>query len=302
MGAFYSLSDYCKDTFGEKLYKLSLSGSTGCPNRDAKGGGGCAFCSAGGSGDFAAKAADPLERQMAFAKAKVGRKAGAVQRYIAYFQSYTGTYGDFDRLSALYRETVARPDVAVLSVATRPDCLEEKWLDLLSELRQVKPVWVELGLQTSNDRTAAAFGRGYPTQVYADAVAALHARNIEVITHIILGLPGETEADMKESVRFACNCGTDGLKLQLLHVLKGTRMAEDYKNGRFSVLSMEEYIDLLCKLIPLIPKHVVLHRLTGDGPKNLLIAPLWSGNKRLVLNTLNKTFRERGIVQGELCE
>ena len=295
---YYSLSDYLKATYGEKYYKLSLSAGCTCPNRDGTlGTGGCSFCSAGGSGDFATSSDLSLDEQFEEAKARVQNKTSS-DRFIAYFQSYTGTYGDIDRLRALYTEAIHRPDVAILSIATRPDCLGPEVLELLAELAAVKPVWVELGLQTSNEKTARNIRRGYENTVYEKALQDLSALGIPVITHIILGLPGETADDMEASVRYACGCGTWGLKLQLLHVLEGTKLAEDYRAGNFEVLSMEEYLDILCRLLPVIPPDVVLHRLTGDGPKHILIAPQWSGNKRLVLNTMNRVFRERNIVQG----
>lgn len=295
---YYSLSDYLKQTYGEKLYKLSLSGGCTCPNRDGTiGVGGCSFCSAGGSGDFAADPNLSLEEQLAFAKEKVQRKAHG-SGYIAYFQSYTGTYGDLKRLRDLYLETVHRPEVRVLSIATRPDCLGSEVLELLAELNAIKPVWVELGLQTANETVAAHVRRGYRNEVYRKAVADLNELGIKVVTHIIIGLPGETLEDYRNSLQFACDCGTWGLKLQLLHVLEGTDLAEEYRAGTFATLTMDEYINIICDLIPRIPKGVVIHRLTGDGPKRILISPTWSGNKRLVLNTLNRTLKERNIEQG----
>ncbi len=300
---FYnSLSDYLKDTYGEKLYKVSLSAGCTCPNRDGTlGTGGCTFCSAGGSGDFAASAEDGFTTQFAAAKERVKRKHTG-SKYIAYFQSYTGTYGELERLTKLYMEAISDPDVAILSIATRPDCLGPEVLELLKKLRAIKPVWIELGLQTSNEETAKAVRRGYTNEVYEKAVIALNALDIKIVTHIILGLPGETEEDMLASVRYACAQGTWGLKLQLLHVLKGTDLAKDYEAGLFATLEEDTYIDLLCRLLPQIPKDVVIHRLTGDGPKKILIAPLWSGNKREVLNRLTRTLTERNIEQGSAYE
>lgn len=295
---YYSLSRFLKETYHEKIYKISLSASKTCPNRDGTiGFGGCTFCSAGGSGDFAADGSLPLAQQFSEAKARIQKKTKATH-YIAYFQSYTGTHGNLEELRQVYTEAAMREDVCILSIATRPDCLGPEVLELLKELRQIKPVWVELGLQTSNETTATAIRRGYKNHVYEQAVKELTALDIKVVTHLILGLPGETAEDMKASVRYACQKGTWGLKLQLLHVLEGTDLATDYRAGKFQTLAEEEYLDLLCELLPLIPKNVVLHRLTGDGPKRILIAPTWSGNKREVLNRLNRMLKERNIEQG----
>lgn len=307
MNHYYSLSDYCKEVYGTKLYKLTLESGCTCPNRDGLlDTRGCTFCSAGGSGDFAA-GGTTLEEQIDEAKARVAKKTTS-EEYIAYYQSFTGTYpgknaledGSFDALRERYLDTIRRPEVKVLSIATRPDCLGPEVLDLLEELLAIKPVWVELGLQTANENTAEAIRRCYKNEVYEKAVRTLKEMDIPVITHLILGLPGETKEDMEASVRYACDCGTWGLKLQLLHILEGTDLGEQYKQDPASVpvMEMDEYLDLLCKLLPIIPKDVVIHRLTGDGPKRTLLAPLWTGNKRLVLNTMNKVFRERNIVQG----
>lgn len=322
---YTSLSDYCKDTFGEKLYKLSLDSGCTCPNRDGLlDTRGCLFCSAGGSGDFAASAHGvrteaALLRQLEEAKSRVRRKFSEGDseegRYIAYVQSFTGTYpgkdgfvkdsdgvSSFDRMRERYLALIRRPDVRVLSIATRPDCLGEEVLDLLKELRAIKPVWVELGLQTSNEETAAYIRRYYRNEVYEQAVRDLKALDIPVVTHVILGLPGETLEDMKATVRYAVGCGTWGIKLQLLHVLEGTDLGEQFKAQEagtplpgarpIHVMTLEEYTELLCALLPLIPKDVVIHRLTGDGPKRLLLTPLWSGDKKRVLNTISKAVRE----------
>ncbi len=289
---YYSLSQYLKDEYGEKLYKLSLSGAGTCPNRDGSlGVSGCAFCSEGGSGDFAAPVDWPLDKQMEFAKRRVAGKSHA-DRYIAYFQSYTGTYGDLGRLKALYTEAVNRPEVAVLSIATRPDCLGPEVMDMLTELRARKPVWIELGLQTTRPDSVRTIRRGYPNEVYADAVHALNAADIKVVTHVILGLPGETLDDMQATVQYACRQGTWGLKLQLLHILEGTTFAEEYKAGRITPLDEDIYIHYVCEILKALPEDIVIHRLTGDGPKNILLAPMWSANKREVLNRLNKAIKE----------
>ena len=290
---YTSLSDYLKSEYGEKLYKLSLSSGCTCPNRDGfLASAGCIFCSAGGSGEFAAPSALPVAEQIGAAKERIRGKAHA-DKYIAYFQSYTNTYGDIGRLRALYMDAISHPDVAILSIATRPDCLSDEVLEMLKDLNAIKPVWVELGLQTSKPESVSYIRRGYENSVYEKAVADLNAIGIKVVTHIIIGLPGETYEDMENSVMFACRCGTWGLKLQLLHVLKNTDLAKDYEAGLFETLSMDEYIDIICRLLGKIPKEIVIHRLTGDGPKNLLISPIWSGNKKQVLNRLLNEIRNR---------
>ncbi len=290
---YTSLSDYLKSEYGEKLYKLSLSSGCTCPNRDGfLAFGGCIFCSAGGSGEFATPSVLPVAEQIEAAKERIRGKSHA-DKYIAYFQSYTNTYGDVNRLRSLYMDAISHPDVAILSIATRPDCLSDEVLDMLKDLNAIKPVWVELGLQTSKPESIEYIRRGYENSVYEKAVLDLNGLGIKVITHIIIGLPGETYEDMEESVKFACECGTWGLKLQLLHVLKGTDLAKDYESGHFETLSMDEYIDLICRLLAEIPKEIVIHRLTGDGPKELLISPIWSGNKKQVLNRLLNEIRNR---------
>ena len=253
---------------------------------------GCIFCSAGGSGEFAAPSALPVAEQIGAAKERIRGKAHA-DKYIAYFQSYTNTYGDVGRLRTLYMDAISHPDVAILSIATRPDCLSDEVLEMLKDLNAIKPVWIELGLQTSKPESISYIRRCYENSVYENAVADLNAIGIKVVTHIIIGLPGETYEDMENSVMFACRCGTWGLKLQLLHVLKNTDLAKDYEAGLFETLSMDEYIDIICRLLGKIPKEIVIHRLTGDGPKNLLISPIWSGNKKQVLNRLLNEIRNR---------
>ncbi len=297
-GHFYSLNEYLRKKFGCKVYKLSLSGGFTCPNRDGTlDRRGCIFCSEGGSGEFSQSRSLGISRQIELAKLKVGKKIKE-GKYIAYFQSFTNTYAPIDYLRKIFTEAADHPDIAAISVATRPDCLPDNVLELLKELNERKPVWVELGLQTIHPRTAQYIRRCYDLEVYEKAVASLKAAGIEVVTHVILGLPGESEEMMLETVRFVSRSGTDGIKLQLLHVLKNTDLAEDYKKGMFKTLSMEEYIDIVCKSLEIIPGNIVIHRLTGDGDKKILIEPQWSGNKKLVLNTLNKTLRERNIIQG----
>ena len=283
-----TLNDYCRKTFGEKLYKLSLNGGMTCPNRDGTcGTEGCIFCSAGGSGDFTPDVTLPIEEQIEAAKKKVSAKFHG-DRYIAYFQAYTNTYAPVDRLRALFEPVIHRPDIAVLSIATRPDCLPDDVLSLLGELNQIKPVWVELGLQTVKEESIGYIRRGYPTEVYDRAVANLNALGIHTVTHVILGLPGETLSDMEATVRHAIEAGTRGIKLQLLHVLKGTGLAEDYEAGKFNVLSLDAYIEALRACLSFLPADLVVHRLTGDGPKKLLIAPQWSADKKAVINRIHK--------------
>ena len=288
---YKTLSAHYRETFGCKVYKLSLDGGFTCPNRDGTlGYGGCIFCSGSGSGDFAAQGTD-LAQQMEKAKARVAfkNKSG---KYIAYFQSFTNTYGPVEKLEALYRAAMEPEEILGLSIGTRPDCLPPETVALLSELNQIKPISVELGLQTIHEDTARYIRRGYETPVYYDAVRRLKEAGLEVVTHVILGLPGETPAQMCQTTQAAVDAGTDGIKFQLLHVLRGTDLARDYEMGRFSCLSMEEYGDILKACMDLLPPHVVVHRITGDGAKKDLIAPLWSADKKAVLAYLNHRLAE----------
>ena len=287
-----TVSDYLRKIYGCKVYRIALSAEVTCPNRDGTcGTRGCIFCSAGGSGEFSADRTKPVPDQIREAKARVASKVKG-GKYIAYFQSFTNTYAPVPYLRKIFYEAIEPDDVVILSVATRPDCLSADVLDLLSEINQIKPVWIELGLQTIHERTASYIRRGYPLSVYDDAVRHLTSAGITVITHVILGLPGETEEDMAATVRHVAASGAKGIKLQLLQVLKNTDLAEDYYEGRVPVMSMNAYMDLLRKLLPLIPDDVIVHRLTGDGPKSLLIAPLWCGDKKRVLSELNKVLKE----------
>lgn len=288
---YKTLSAHYRETFGCKVYKLSLDGGFTCPNRDGTlGYGGCIFCSGSGSGDFAAQGTD-LAQQMEKAKARVAfkNKSG---KYIAYFQSFTNTYGPVEKLEALYRAAMEPEEILGLSIGTRPDCLPPETVALLSELNRIKPISVELGLQTIHEDTARYIRRGYETPVYYDAVRRLKEAGLEVVTHVILGLPGETPAQMCQTTQAAVDAGTDGIKFQLLHVLQGTDLALDYEMGRFSCLSMEEYGDILKACMDLLPPHVVVHRITGDGAKKDLIAPLWSADKKAVLAYLNQRLAE----------
>lgn len=295
---YYSLNQYLRETFGCKVYKLALDGGMTCPNRDgALDTRGCIFCSAGGSGEFAQCRAASVRQQLEEAKSRVEHKISA-GKYIAYFQAYTNTYAPVSYLEPLFYEAISHPDIAALSVATRPDCLPEPVLDLLARLNRIKPVWVELGLQTIHPDSVRYIRRGYDNACYREAVRELKKRVTHVVTHVILGLPGESAQDMLATQRFAADCGSDGIKLQLLHVLRGTDLADDYARGRVPVLSLEEYCALLCSSIEHLPPGMVVHRLTGDGPKSLLVAPAWSADKRRVLNTIRHEFKVRDIRQG----
>lgn len=296
---YHSLDFHLKETFGKKVYKLSLDGGMTCPNRDGTAGrDGCIFCSAGGSGDFAAPRTASVKEQAEAAKALVAGKIKGDASYIAYFQSYTNTYAPLPYLRALFTEAMALPDVCALSVATRPDCLPPETIELLRELSQKKPVWIELGLQTIHEKTAEFIRRGYSLDVFEDAYRRLKAAGIPVITHVILGLPGETREDMLKTVRYLAGKRVDGIKLQLLHVLKGTDLFPLYEAGAFRTLEMDEYFALAGDCLKLLPPETVVHRLTGDGPKRLLAAPLWSADKKKVLNGLHRYMKENGIFQG----
>lgn len=294
-----TLSDYCKEKFGTKVYRLSLSTGCSCPNRDGRAGrGGCSFCSEGGSGEFATKV-KPVEVQIEEAKDRVKSKfpkdiKEEDKKYIAYFQSFTNTYGDVDRLGGIFKTAILRDEIAAISIGTRPDCLEDDMLDLLNELNKIKPVWIELGLQTIHEDSAKAFNRGYSLPVFNKAYMELKKRNIEVIVHVILGLPGETDKDMYETVRYLANLNPklDGIKLHLLHILKNTRLEREYREKPFKILSLDEYTEILINCLRILPESVVIHRMTGDGDKRLLVEPLWSADKKRVLNTINKAIRE----------
>ena len=282
-----TLSDFYRETFGCKVYKLSLDAGLTCPNRDGTlGTGGCIFCSGAGSGDFAEGGPDPIPLQLQRAKDRVSAKIKE-GKYIAYFQSFTNTYAPVDRLRQLYFNAIAPEEIVGLAIGTRPDCLDDDVLSLLREVNRVKPVSVELGLQTIHEDTARYIRRGYQTCVYFDAVKRLKAAGIDVVTHIILGLPGETMEMAVNTTQAAVAAGTDGVKFHLLHVLRGTDLAEEYAAGRFETLTMEEYGAWLKACINVLPPETVVHRITGDGAKRDLIAPLWSADKKRVLNYLN---------------
>lgn len=284
---YYSFNRYLKNTFGEKVYKICLNGGFTCPNRDGTlGNKGCIFCSAGGSGDFAENANFTVKEQIENGKKQVQNKVKS-GKYIAYFQAFTNTYAPVDELRNKFTAAINHKDIVALSIATRPDCLPNDVLDLLDELNKIKPVFVELGLQTIHENTAKYIRRCYDLSVYDKAVFELKKQNINVVTHLILGLPGETKKDMLESVKYVCE-RTDGIKLQLLHVLKGTDLAKDYEDGKFKTLEFDEYLDIIKSCVEIIPNNIVIHRLTGDGPKKDLIAPMWSGDKKRVLNAINR--------------
>ena len=302
---YFSLDHYLKQTFGEKVYRLSLNGGMTCPNRDGTlDSRGCIFCSAGGSGDFATAPSLSVTEQITQAKERIRRKSNC-RKFIAYFQAYTNTYGDPDRLLSCYEEALSSPEVAGISIATRPDCLSDIILEGLDRLRLLYPdrfIWIELGLQSIHDHTAARIRRGYPTSVFYDAAAKLHARRLPFIVHLILGLPGETRLDLLESIRAVNQVHPFGVKLQLLHILKGTDLALLYEAGKLPVLTQEEYLDLLTSCIAALSPDICLHRVTGDGPRKLLIAPQWSLSKRNVLNGLHALMKQRNLRQGDNYE
>lgn len=284
----YTLNQYLRDTFGQKLYKIALDGGFTCPNRDGTiDTRGCIFCSGSGSGEFAGDCTMSITQQIERGKEQVQKKIKN-GRYIAYFQAFTNTYAPVGKLRSLYMEAINHKDIAVLSIATRPDCLPDEALDLLCECNQIKPVWVELGLQTINPSTAAYIRRGYPLPVYDDAVRRLKACGIEVITHVILGLPGESRRDMLDTVSYVGRSHADGIKLQLLHVIRGTDLEKDYREGKFETLTFESYVELVADCIALLPENMVIHRMTGDGDKRTLVAPMWSTDKKRVLNAIHR--------------
>ena len=296
---YCSLDYMLRERFGEKVYKVTLNGGMSCPNRDGTlGTRGCIFCSEGGSGDFAADVSlsvtEQIESQIALLSAK-----RPIQKYIAYFQAYTNTYAPVEYLRKIFKEAMSHPRIVALSVGTRPDCLGEEVLDLLEELNRIKPVWIELGLQTIHEKTAQYIRRGYRLSCFDQAVENLRKRNIEVIVHTILGLPGESREEILETMRYLNKKDIQGIKLQLLHVLKGTDLAYDYLAGRFQVYEREEYLDLLIECLENLDPEIVIHRITGDGPKDLLIAPLWASRKREVLNLLHHQMKEQNSYQGK---
>lgn len=289
---YLSFNKYLKDKFGQKVYKISLDGGFTCPNRDGKTGTrGCIFCSKGGSGDFAESREMSITEQIENGKKRVEKKIKS-GKYIAYFQAFTNTYAPVEILRQKYEEAINHPDIVALSIATRPDCLGDDVLKLLDEMNKIKPVFVELGLQTIHQKSAKYIRRGYDLSVYDKAVRDLKKIGVNVVVHVILGLPNESENDMLETVKYVCENGANGIKLQLLHVIDGTDLAKDYEKGLFKTLEFDEYVNLIVKCVKIIPKDIVIHRLTGDGAKKNLIAPLWSADKKRVLNAINKALRE----------
>ena len=289
---YLSFNKYLKDKFGQKVYKISLDGGFTCPNRDGKTGTrGCIFCSKGGSGDFAESREMSITEQIENGKKKVEKKIKS-GKYIAYFQAFTNTYAPVEMLRQKYEEAINHPDIVALSIATRPDCLGDDVLRLLDEMNKIKPVFVELGLQTVHQKSAKYIRRGYDLSVYDKAVRDLKKIGVNVVVHVILGLPNESENDMLETVKYVCESGANGIKLQLLHVIDGTDLAKDYEKGLFKTLEFDEYVNLIVKCVKIIPKNIVIHRLTGDGAKKDLIAPLWSADKKRVLNAINKALSE----------
>lgn len=303
---YYSLDAWCKNTLHKKCYKIALNAHMTCPNRDGtKGTRGCIFCSAGGSGEFAVSASGKsVEEQLLEGQTLLSRKISLPEDkpcIIAYFQAYTNTYAPVSRLRSIFLEAIECPEVVLLSIATRPDCLGPEVTALLAELNRIKPVWVELGLQTMHEDTASFIRRGYRLDVYEDAVQRLRACGLEVITHVILGLPGEDRERILQTIRYLNTQDIQGIKLQLLHILKGTDLETIYAQTPFPVFSLEEYVQIILSCTELLRPDIVIHRLTGDGPKDLLIAPLWSCSKRHVLNTIHQEFRRRNTWQGKFC-
>lgn len=297
---YYSFDSFLKNYFGEKIYKVSLDGGFTCPNRDGTiGTGGCIFCSEGGSGDFATSSALSVTEQITAGIEMVSRKIEN-GKYIAYFQAFTNTYGPIEQLESLYMEAIHDPRIVALAIGTRPDCLPDEVLDLLNRLNQIKPVFVELGLQTIHEETASFIRRGYPLSCFEKAVFDLQKIHVLTVVHLILGLPGETNEMMIESVRYLNDLPIHGVKFSMLHILKNTDLAHYYEEHPFDVFTLDSYVHLLLKCIQNLNPNIVIHRLTGDGPKDLLIAPTWSLHKRKVLNTIAHEMKIQDIRQGDL--
>lgn len=306
---FFSADEYFKQTFHKKMFRLSLDGGMTCPNRDGTvGTGGCAFCSASGSGDFAEKCTTSIADQIECAKTQVSKKLPKNDKpfgYVAYFQSFTNTYASIQYLRFLFMETIQHPDIEALFIGTRPDCLPEPVLELLSELTKIKPVYIELGLQTTKQESIRYINRCYENSVFETAVTELNKRNIPIIVHCILGLPFETLSDMQQTIDYICSFPIHGIKLQLLHILKNTKLAKDYpmlcEQQAFYCMNRDTYLETLLILLERIPSSIVIYRLTGDGPRSLLIAPLWSTDKKRVQNDIRKLLQEKQIFQGGKC-
>lgn len=296
---FYSLNEYYRKKYMQKAYKISLNGGMGCPNRDGTVGvGGCIFCSNEGSGDFAGDCKLEITEQITKAITFISNKyKGNI--YIGYFQAFTNTYASVEYLEDLFMKAISDDRITELSIATRPDCLPDEVIALLIKLNRIKPVTIELGLQTSNEETARYINRGYPLKVYDNACQKLLNAGIPFVTHMIVGLPNETTADFLNTAHHICKSGATGIKIQLLHILENTKLAEDYRNGLFETMSLSDYAKAVVDIIEILPENMVIHRITGDGPKKLLIAPMWSTNKKIVLNTITKEFINRNTYQGK---
>lgn len=296
---YYSFDYFLKQTFGEKVYKVALNGGMTCPNRDGTlGNRGCIFCSAGGSGDFAAPICNNVTEQIDFAIEGIKKAKTVGNKFIAYFQSYTNTYAPIEHLERIFTEAIAHPSIVALSIGTRPDCINDEIIHLLDRLNKLKPVWIELGLQTCNEQTAKFIRRGYPLSVFDKAVNQLTQKNIDVIVHVIIGLPHETIDDILKTIDHISSLPIQGIKLQLLHVLKDTDLAKYL--GSFKILTMEEYIDYVITCLEHLPPNIVIHRITGDGPKKLLVEPQWSSHKKQVMNQIHKELKMRDTWQGRL--
>ena len=299
---YYSLDYYLKKTFGEKIYKVALDGGMSCPNRDGTvSTGGCIFCSNGGSGDFAIKhdKDNDITRQIETGiNSLKANKKFVGEKFIAYFQSFSNTYAPVSYLEDIFLQAIDHPLISALSIGTRPDCFSSEIYDLIERLNHIKPVWVELGLQTKHEKTAEFINRGYTLEVFEKAVHELRKRNITVIVHVIIGLPGENADNLYETIDYLNQMDIQGIKLQLLHVLENTDLADEFRVGKFQTLSMEAYVDLVVSCIGALSPDIVIHRLTGDGPSNQLISPLWSRAKRSVLNCIHHELKTRGIYQG----
>lgn len=298
---YYSLNEFLLENYGTKMYKIALNGGMTCPNRDGLlDTRGCVFCSPGGSGEFAGTAISITE-QINQGMALVSNKYHGSD-FIAYFQAYTNTYAPVSYLRKVFMEAVNNENIRILSIATRPDCLDYDVCSLLKEINAIKPVWVELGLQSVNEQSVRYMRRGYDNDVFLDAVRILREMNCceHIIAHMIIGLPDEDMEDMLETARFIADSRVDGIKMHLLHILKGCDLAADYADGMFSALSLDEYINIVENILKILPHDMVIHRITGDGPKNILIAPIWSADKKNVLNTMHRRFKEDNIVQGAL--
>lgn len=298
---YYKLNDYLKQEFGCKVYKLSLDANLSCPNRDGTlGDKGCIFCNALGSGDFAEKYNENITQQIENAKLRLAQKIDSQTKYIAYFQSFTNTYGPIDYLRNIFTKAISHKDIVALSIATRPDCLSQEVLLLLNQLNMIKPVWVELGLQSIHKSTADFIRRGYDLSAFDDAVKHLKSININVIAHMIIGLPFESKEMILETAKYIGKSGVDGIKFHMLHVLKNTDLESLYNSQKFQLFDLIEYAEVLADCIRVIPASVIVHRITGDGSKRELVAPLWTADKKKVLNYITKYFNEINLIQGEL--